>query len=121
MKEFHKRLKQAMEEKGVSQTELCIRTGIPKSAMCQYISGAFRPKQERTHLIAAALGISENWLTGITESKEIKISDKSLKIALFKGEEGITDEMYEEVIQFAEMVKLREENKRKKTEESAYG
>ena len=113
MNEFHKRLKKIMEEKKISQTELCTRTGIPKSAMCQYISGAFRPKQERTHLIAKALGVSEGWLMGQTDNDEIPVSEESIKFALFNGSEGITDEMYEEVKQFAEMVKLREENRRK--------
>lgn len=114
MKEFHIRLKEAMKEKGVSQAELCTKTGIPKSAMCQYISGAFRPKQQRTHLIAKELGVSEGWLTGQIVENDVHVSKESLKFALFNGSEGITDEMYEEVKQFAEMVKLREENKKKK-------
>ncbi len=111
MEEFHERLKKAMEEKNISQTELCLRTGIPKSAMCQYISGAFRPKQQRTHLIARALGVSEMWLSGLEENKHEKPSDDEIKFALWGGTEGITDEMYEEVKQFAEMVRLREQAK----------
>lgn len=114
MNEFNKRLKQVMKENNISQTELCTRTGIPKSAMSQYISGAFRPKQERTHLIAKAIGVSEEWLTGRADNNEMTISDESIKFALFNGSAGITDEMFEEVKQFAEMVKLREENRRKK-------
>lgn len=64
MNSFNERLKQAMQLKNVSQTELCELTGIPKSAMSQYVSGAFTPKQERTYLIAKALNISESWLLG---------------------------------------------------------
>lgn len=41
-------------------------------------------------------------------------TDDEIKFALFNGTDGITDEMYEEVKQFAAMVKLREQQKGKK-------
>jgi transcriptional regulator with XRE-family HTH domain len=61
---FCKRLKQAMQLRKMSQTDICEKTGIPKSAMSQYVSGAFEPKQERTFLLANALNINEAWLMG---------------------------------------------------------
>ena len=61
---FCTQLKKAMQQKGISQTELCKRTGIPKGAMSQYLSGKFKPKQKRTYLIARALNVSEAWLMG---------------------------------------------------------
>lgn len=64
MKEFNERLKIAMNLKKITQSELCELTGIPKSAMSQYVSGAFAPKQERTYLIAKALNVNEAWLLG---------------------------------------------------------
>ena len=45
-------------DKNMTQSELCEKTGIPKSAMSQYVSGAFTPKQERTYLIAKALNVN---------------------------------------------------------------
>ena len=54
-----------MELKGIKQSEICKTTGIPKSAMSQYISGAFEPKQNRIFLIAKALNVNEAWLMGI--------------------------------------------------------
>lgn len=65
MAQFHEQLKKIMQEKGISQAELSKRTGIPKSAMSQYLSGAFKPKQKRTYLLAKALGVSEAWLIGM--------------------------------------------------------
>lgn len=50
--------------RGLTQKDLCEKTGIPKSAMSQYCSGAFVPKQERTALIAQALDVNEAWLMG---------------------------------------------------------
>ena len=64
MEQFHIRLIEAMKLRDMSQKMLCERTGIPKSAMSQYISGAFKPKQERTYLIAKALNVSVVWLLG---------------------------------------------------------
>lgn len=67
MAEFYKQLLKAMELKGITQTELCKRTQIPKSAMSQYMSGKFKPKQTRTYLIAKALNVSEAWLMGFDD------------------------------------------------------
>lgn len=64
MIEFCDRLKEAMTIRGITQSELCEKTGIPKSAMSQYISGAFKPKQQRTYLIAQALNVNEAWIMG---------------------------------------------------------
>lgn len=59
-----KRITSALSTRNMKQSELCRRTGIPKSAMSQYISGAFEPKQDRIFLIARALNVSEAWLMG---------------------------------------------------------
>lgn len=64
MPNFNERLKYAMNIKGLSQSDLCYITKIPKSAMSQYISGAFKPKDERTYLLAKALNVNEAWLMG---------------------------------------------------------
>lgn len=58
------RIKKALHTKNMKQSELCRITGIPKSAMSQYISGAFEPKQDRVYLISKALNVSEAWLMG---------------------------------------------------------
>lgn len=59
------RIKKALRIKGMRQSELCRLTKIPKSAISQYISGAFEPKQDRIYLIAKALNVSETWLMGL--------------------------------------------------------
>ena len=58
------RIKRALHIRGMKQSELCEITKIPKSAISQYISGAFEPKQDRVYLIAQALNVSEAWLMG---------------------------------------------------------
>lgn len=64
MEAFHKRLCVIMKERGITQCELCERTGIPKSALSQYISGRFKPKQNRTLLLANVLSVDPAWLLG---------------------------------------------------------
>lgn len=59
------RIKMALQIKGVKQADLCRLTKIPKSALSQYISGAYDPKQDRIYLIANALNVSEAWLMGL--------------------------------------------------------
>lgn len=59
------RIKKALTIKGMKQSELCRLTKIPKSALSQYISGAYEPKQDRIYLMAQALNVSETWLMGL--------------------------------------------------------
>lgn len=72
----NKRIKQALELRGMKQTDLVEATGIGKSAISQYLSGKYVPKQTATHLIAKALNVSEAWLMGydvpIERIEEIK-------------------------------------------------
>lgn len=58
------RLSAALHVRGMKQVELCSITGIPKSAMSQYIKGTFEPKPDRIEAMARALNVSEAWLMG---------------------------------------------------------
>lgn len=69
------RIREAMRIRNKTQAELCEITGIPKSAMSQYASGKFIPKQTRTHLLAEALNVNEAWLMGYDVPMERKSSD----------------------------------------------
>lgn len=58
------RIKKGLREKGMSQQDLVRATGLPKSAISQYVSGKYVPTQTPTYLIAKALNVSEAWLMG---------------------------------------------------------
>ena len=58
------RIRKALTIRGMKQSELCRITNIPKSAISQYITGCFEPKQDRIYLIAKTLDVSEAWLMG---------------------------------------------------------
>ena len=65
------RIKIALTIKGMKQSDLCRITKIPKSALSQYISGAFEPKQDRIYLMAQALNVNETWLMGLDVEKHV--------------------------------------------------
>ena len=60
----YKRIRQGMELRGMKAVDLVQATGIGKSAISQYISGKYEPKQVAIHKIAKALNVSEAWLMG---------------------------------------------------------
>lgn len=61
---FNQRLKKALNEKNMKQTELAEKTGIGKSAISQYISGLYEPKTENLYKIAKALNLTLDELLG---------------------------------------------------------
>lgn len=69
MENFATRLKKAMSDKNIRQVELIEKTGIPKSALSQYVSGKFMPKQDRISILAEALDVNEAWLSGFNVDK----------------------------------------------------
>ena len=81
------RIKKALVIKGMKQSDLCRLTKIPKSALSQYISGAFEPKQDRIYLMAQALNVNETWLMGLDVPMERQIKkDSPSKSNLTEGE-----------------------------------
>lgn len=72
------RLKHILSVRNLRQSDLCSMTGIPKSAMSQYIKGNFEPKQDRVELLAKALNVSEAWLMGFDVPMERQSSPASI-------------------------------------------
>lgn len=72
---FSVRLKTAMDMRNMTASELCEKTGVPKSAISQYLSGAFKPKQTRTFILAQALRVDAAWLMGYDVPMEQRDSE----------------------------------------------
>lgn len=62
MTAFASRLKQAMDQAGVNQSELAVRTGASKAAVSQYLSGKNIPGIDRIQALAEALGVTFDYL-----------------------------------------------------------
>lgn len=86
MKEsFAKRMKEAMDIRNMKQVDIVEKTGLGKSAVSQYYSGKYEPKQKGIYLIAKALDVNEAWLMGFDvpmERTNIKYPDNILKIEI---------------------------------------
>lgn len=61
---FSNRLKKALAMRGMKQIELAEKAKLGRSAISQYVSGKYEPKQEGVYRIAKALNVSEAWLMG---------------------------------------------------------
>lgn len=96
------RLQQALNLRSMKQADLSQLANIPKSAISQYISGKFEPKQDRLEILAKALNVSEAWLMGydVPMSREpidqfysnscnnIEDSNKNTNIIKIAGRDG---------------------------------
>jgi len=93
-----KRLKQAMDEKGLKAVDLIEITGLGKGSISQYVNGTHAPSNKSAGLLGKALGVSPVWLMGFDvpmldpacndEEKLIKeyLQDKKIRaLVLFAG------------------------------------
>lgn len=58
------RIKEGLALRNMKQIDLVEKTGIGKSSISTYISGAYEPKQKNIYKIAKALDVDEAWLMG---------------------------------------------------------
>ena len=70
MATFSKRLRTAIDMRGISQTELAKKTGISKSSISHYLKGDWEGKQDAVYALALALNVSEAWLVGFDAKME---------------------------------------------------
>lgn len=61
---FANRLKKALDYNQMKPVDLANKTGINKSLISNYLSGAFKAKQDKLDIIAKVLNVSEAWLMG---------------------------------------------------------
>lgn len=58
------RLKEALYAAGKTPADLARETGLNKSTLSRYLSGAVEPKQNAVAKLASSLNVSEMWLWG---------------------------------------------------------
>ena len=119
MSELSNRILKLIQDKGFSYGELSQLTGIPKSALQRYATGeTVKIPVDRLETIASVLGTSSGYLVGWEESdtdaQKRPVTEDDIKFALFGGSGEITDAMYQEVKEFAALIKLREDLKKQK-------
>ena len=109
------------ESRGIKGGKMCSDVGLSKGLLTDLKMGRKKGVSAVTaQKIAAYFGVSVGYLLGEeiekapAESDKRDVTDDDIKFALFRGREGITDEMYEEVKNFADFVAQREANKKNK-------
>ena len=103
-----------INSKGITKNKLLSDLGLSKNSFVNWENRGTTPSGEVLSKIAAYFNVTTDYLLGNdTSATKDPATDEEIKFALFNGSEGVTDEMYEEVKNFAQMVKLREANKQK--------
>ena len=109
MSDLYNRLKQLCDEKGVSLAKMCLECGIPKSTPTEIKMGRTKTLSSSAMMkIAAYFNVSAEYIAGNTDKKEKSSSlegEESLKVALFGGDTEVTDEMWKEVMDYAQFLK----------------
>ena len=66
------RIKKALSLRGMTQSELCRLSGLPKNSVSAYTKDAYEPKEDRIRAMARVLGVDPLWLLGYDVSMDGK-------------------------------------------------
>lgn len=94
---------------------------LAESTISQYETGKRQMDNETLLRLGEFFDVSVGYILGAegnskapADTGKRSVSDDDIKFALFRGKEDITDAMYEEVLNFAEYVARREEERKRK-------
>lgn len=101
-------------KKGVTKTKALIESGAGKDFTVTIKNGS-EPSMTKFQVLADYFNTTTDYLLGNTNNPsppdDKEINDNDIKFALFGGDEGITDEMFEDVKKYAEYIKSKKNNK----------
>lgn len=109
------KIKQLLKEQGKSQKDLTDYLGLKKSSFTSWNSGLNTSYKKYIDKIAEFLDVTTDYLLGQSdERKPINhdVTDDDIKFALFGGDGEITDEMYNDVKNFARFIKEKYKDKK---------
>lgn len=86
MTEIKDRLKKALDESGMTLTELANKSGIGKGSISKYLHGTVIPKQSAIGELARALHVSPAWLLGFNVTEDGRAVEAQLDL------DALTDE-----------------------------
>lgn len=106
---FRERLQQAMKESGSNQSHLSREAGVDRSTISQLIKSD-GPRLPNAHLIAqcaSVLGVSADWLLGITDKKESAADLLAASMSMTEASRALIDEQIFQWHQEAAGYKIR--------------
>jgi transcriptional regulator with XRE-family HTH domain len=86
------RIKEARDRAGMTQTALAAATGVQSWTISRWESGGQIPGGDRLKTIAAALGVTPDWLTGATAAERVDVLADNEMLAAVREMTGATDE-----------------------------
>lgn len=108
-----------LKEQKRNQKELTDYLDLNKTAFTDWKAGKsksyekYLPKIARFFNVPIDFFVDDELSTNEQSNRKKFLSDNDIKYALFKGADNITDEMYEEVLRFAEYVLNKSKDKNK--------
>ena len=84
---FVDRLKKAMQNVGISASDLSRASGVSKSDISYYLSGRYKPKQDKCYLLAKALNVDPGWLmTGVEQTPLHALVNNAVHAGMVMGQ-----------------------------------
>ena len=74
--DIKERIKQGLEIREITQTQLATKANIDNGQLSSYISGKYKPRQNNIDALAKALNVNEAWLMGFDVPME-RVSGKT--------------------------------------------
>lgn len=97
--------------------ELAEYLGIHPNVITGWRNGSLRSYRRYIPEIAKYFEVSEDYLNGLTDTKKApakqELNEEDIKLALFGGDGEVTDEMWEEALFVAQLIKERYKRKKK--------
>ena len=92
--QFRQRLSRAMAEAGTTRSALSRRVGVDRSTISQILSdaGARLPNAQVVAECAAGLGVSADWLLGLTERPERTVDLLAAQMTISEAPRALVDE-----------------------------
>jgi transcriptional regulator with XRE-family HTH domain len=100
--EFNSRLKKAIEDRGITASELSRISGVGKSDISYYMKGKYLPKQDKVYMLARALDVDPGWL--MTGVEQITVPDTSRVPIIVPDSKGFIQIVHYMTTQDYEMV-----------------
>lgn len=108
------KIKALRKEAGMTQTELSDKLNkefglkTDRVMISKWETGFQTPVVSTLSCIAKLFGVSLDYLNGTEGENRAKDNIEAAKVALFSGAGEVTDEMWQEVVNFAKYIEARE-------------
>lgn len=94
-----------LKKNNVTPYQISKATGIAQTTLSAWKNGRSTPKIDKLQKIAEYFGVSVDYLMGNEAPEKYRDAIEDAKVALFGGSGEVTEEMWEEVKNFARWVK----------------